>query len=570
MAYFLKKTNKNKGIYLQIYLSYHDPKTQQSRHKSYRPVGYVHELEEQGIDDPIAYFQKEVDELNKEYRCDRKKEKEQLISDESPDKYLGYSLVKNLNDGLGIRPHLDLMQRAYGLRYNAYDLLASLVYARLSEPCSKSKTFHDVLPQLFETVDVSLDQLYASLDFFGAEYEKIIEAYNHAIDRQYPFQMAQSYFDGTNFYFEIDQEDDWRRKGPSKENRREPILGMGLLLDARQVPMGMTLYPGNQSERPQQGKLIRSIQKRMGFEGRTVRVADKGLNCAKNIHESLKEGDGYLYSKSVKGLPEEEIAWILNDQDYREVYDREGKVLYAYKACVDTFTYRYQDESGKTQTFSIDEKRLVTFNPSLARKQREEIRRQIEKAQGLEHSQAKRKSFGDQAKYVVFEGTDENGELSSKNVAVSLNQALIQKNLQLAGFNLLVTSELKMEAQEIYQTYHNLWRIEESFRMMKSELEARPVFLQKPERIHAHFLICYLAVVLLRLLQIEILEDNYAYQDLIGFMRNFKVAQLAPRKFLNLAKSSQFINDLVDKTDLPFNQLYLNNTMVKKILNYRW
>lgn len=570
MAYFLKKSKLKKGLYLQIYFSYHDPKTQQSRHRSYRPVGYVHELQEQGIGDPISYFQEEVDELNKAFHKEKEKEKTRLISDVTPVKHLGYSIAKNVNDSLGVRHPLELMQRAYGLRYNAYDLLASLVYARLCEPCSKYKTFHDVLPQLFDSVEISIDQLYTSLDFFGNEYEKIIEAYNDAIDRKYPFQMDQSYFDGTNFYFEIDREDDWRRKGPSKENRHDPIMGMGLLLDARQVPMGMTLYPGNQSERPVQGKLIRDIQSRMGFEGRTIRIADKGLNCAKNIHEALKDGDGYLYSKSVKTLPEQELDWILNEQDYREVRDREGKILYVYKSCIDTFSYSYRDESGQTIRFSIDEKRIVTYNPSLARKQREEMKRQVDKARTLCHSQAKRENFGDKAKYLLFEAADENGELSSGNVAVSMNQELIEKHLRLAGYNLLVCSELKMHPQEIYRIYHNLWRIEESFRMMKSELEARPVFLQKPERIHAHFLICYLAVVLVRLLQIEIFKDDYSYQDIIGFMREFKLTQLAPRKFVNMARSSPFINDLTERTGLPFNQLYLNNTKVRSILNYRF
>ena len=171
MAYFLKKTNNKKGTYLQIYESYYDPERKGGAHRSYKPVGYVHELQAGGIDDPIAFFSDEVQKLNQEYKKNKQAEKKRQITDESPEKFLGYFPLKNLNDSLGCRKYIDLMQTATNFRFNIFDMMTSLVYARLVHPCSKSKTYDEVIPKLFENYDFSLDQLYSGLEYIGSEYD---------------------------------------------------------------------------------------------------------------------------------------------------------------------------------------------------------------------------------------------------------------------------------------------------------------------------------------------------------------------------------------------------------------
>lgn len=306
MSYFLKKTNNKKGTYLQIYESYYDPTRKCGAHRSYKPLGYVHELQATGIEDPIAVFTKEVQKLNQKCKQKKQAEKEQHISDVSPEKHLGYFPLKNINDSLGCKRFIDLMQTATNFRFNIFDMMSVLIYARTVHPCSKSKTYDEVIPNLFENHDFSLDQLYSGLEYIGSEYEKVIEIYNHQINQTYPLDTVHTYFDCTNFYFEIDKEDDFRLKGPSKENRREPIVGMGLLLDANQIPIGMKMYPGNESEKPVIRNIIDDLKKRSHISGRTIQIADKGLNCFNNIAHALKAGDGYIFSKSVKTLPETE------------------------------------------------------------------------------------------------------------------------------------------------------------------------------------------------------------------------------------------------------------------------
>ena len=571
MAYFLKKTNNKKGTYLQIYSSFYDPQRGHTAHKAYKPIGYVHELQAKGIEDPISFYKEEVNRLNQEAKAEKNAKKEKQISDDSPEKLIGYFPIKNINDKLSVKKYIDLMQTATDFRFNVFDMTSALVYARLVQPCSKSKTYVEVIPKLFESYDFSLNQLYDGLEYIGCEYEKIIEIYNHQIQQMYKFDTSHTYFDCTNFYFEIDKEDDFRKKGPSKENRKEPIVGLGLLLDANQIPIGMKLFPGNQSEKPVIRKVIDDLKKRNSVSGRTIQIADKGLNCAENIFHALKNGDGYIFSKSVKQLPEIERTWVLLPNDYRDIKDANGDVLYRIKECVDEFEYKFKDtETEKIKKFKITEKRIVTFNPKLAKKQIYEINKEVEKAKLLKASQAKRSEYGDSAKYVIFTTADKKGNDTNGKIKVTMNEDLIKKSLELAGYNMLVTSEISMADKEIYTAYHNLWRIEESFRIMKSQLDARPVYLQKKDTITGHFLICYLAVLLTRLLQFKVLKNNYCSEDLFEFVRDFRVAKISERKYINLSRGTVFIKDFASLCNLPLMSYFLSDGEIKKMLSHRF
>ena len=570
MSYFLKKTKNKKGTYLQIYESYYDPERKCGAHRSYKPVGYVHELIDKGIDDPVSFYSEEIKKLNSEYKENKRKNKVRQISEESPEKLLGYFPIKNLNDSLGTKKYLNLLQATTGFRFNIADLISALIYSRMVHPCSKSKTYDEIIPRLYEKYDFSLDQLYSGIGYIGSEYEKIIEIYNHQINQKYKFDTEKTYFDCTNFYFEIDREDELRRKCPSKENHKSPIVGLGLLLDSNQIPIGMKIYPGNESEKPILRNVIDDLKARNNITGRTIQVADKGLNCINNIIHALKDGDGYIFSKSVKTLSETELTWVLLDNNYVDIKNSDGAVLYSVKECIDDFSYSYQDKNGKKKNIILREKRIVTFNPKLAEKHIYEINKQVEKVHRLKTSQAKRSEFGDCSKYVTFIPTDKKGNKEDGKIKVEINEEAIEKAKKLAGYNLIVTSELSMTSKEIYDTYHSLWRIEESFRAMKSQLEARPVYLQKQDSIIGHFLICYLAVLLSRILQIYILEDKYGIEEIFNFIRDFKVAKISDYKYINLTRSSGFIKKLAINTRLPLTLYFLNNEDINKMLSHRF
>jgi transposase len=556
MSYYLKKTKLKGRTYLSIDESFYSHEKNGTAHKCFKSLASVETLMKNGIEDPIAHFQKEVDELNKIKNENRVKK----ISDKSPSRYLGYFPLKSILEKLNIKKYVNYFKLSNDFKYDLYELLSSLVYARSVNPCSKNRTFHEVLPNLHNPFTYSYDQLLDGLSFLGSNYEKFIELFTTQLEGMFGIDTSKTYFDCTNFYFEIDREDDFRKKGPSKEYQKSPIVGLGLLLDSNQIPIGMKMYPGNESEKPVLRDVISHLKKQNNITGKTIHVADKGLNCAQNIAFSKTNGDGYLFSKSVKGLSEKEKVWVLLD-DLKEMKDKNGKVLYRYKSCVDKFPYTVEHE-GKEVTVRLTEKRLLTYNPTLASKKRYEINRMVEKAKSLTLSQAKKNDYGESGKYVNF--TDDKGEKAT----VSINQKAIDKDLMFAGYNLLVTSEIKMSDQDIYNTYHNLWRIEESFRIMKSDLDARPVFLQKEDTIKGHFLICYITVLLERILQFKVLDNKYSTSTIFDFIKSFKATK-SESKYINTTTYSDFINDLSIKFNLPLTNYFLTETQIKSILNLK-
>lgn len=558
MAFYLKKTKLKGRTYLSIDESFYSHEKKGTAHRCYKSLGSVETWMENGITDPVAHFQKEVDSLNQE----RSQNNIRKISDVSPVLYLGYFPFKAILEKLHIKKYVGYFHLTHDFQFDLYELLSSLIYARAVNPCSKHRTFHEVLPNLFDTVHYSYDQLMDGLAFLGNNYMKFVEIFTVQTRKLYGLDTSKSYFDCTNFYFEIDREDDFRKKGPSKEGKKDPIVGLGLLLDRNQIPIGLKMYPGNESEKPVLRDVIEDLKSQNNITGRTIHVADKGLNCAQNIAFSKKNGDGYLFSKSVKGLPETEKTWVLLDNGWRDVKDQNGKLLYRYKSCIDDFPYKVEHE-GKEVVIKLREKRLLTYNPSLASKKRYEIHRLVEKARSLTASRAKKAEYGDAGKYVDF--TDKDG----KKAEVRIKQDAIDKDLRFAGYNLLVTSELEMDDRDIYDTYHNLWRIEESFKIMKSDLDARPAFCQKEDTIKGHFLICYLTVLLERIFQFKVLESRYSTCEIFRFIKEIKVTK-AETKYINTATSSDIITEMSTRLKLPLTNYFLTESQIKTILNQKF
>ena len=558
MAYYLKKTKLKGRTYLSIDESFYSQEKKGTAHKCYKSLGSVETLIKNGMADPVSFYQQEVDKLNSR----KKQDGVPIISERSPFLFSGYFPLKSILERLDVRKYVSLFSLTSDFKYDLYSVLSSLIYARSVNPCSKRRTFHEVLPYLFEPHDFSYDQMMDALSFLGANYEKFVEIFNVQVSRLYGLDTSKTYFDCTNFYFEIDREDDFRKKGPSKEYQKSPIVGLGLLLDSHQIPIGMKMYPGNASEKPILRDVIDSLKKKNNITGRTIHVADKGLNCAQNIAFSKKNGDGYLFSKSVKVLPEKEKKWVLLEQGFKEVRDKNKRLIYRYKSCVDEFPYDVIHE-GRRATIHLKEKRLLTYNPDLAAKKKYEINRMVEKAKSLTMSGAKKNEYGDSGKYVSF--TDGDG----KKACVSINQKAIDNDLTFAGYNLLVTSELNMADTDIYNTYHNLWRIEESFKLMKSDLDARPAFVHKEDTIKGHFLICYLTVLLERLFQFKVLDDRFPSTEIFGFLKGFKIVK-SETKSINVTAYTDFIGHLAKATGLPLTNYFLSDTQIKSIMNYKF
>ena len=457
MAYFPKVSKKQTRTYLSIYESFYDPEKKGTRHRSFRTIDNLDKLIAQGIEDPISYFQKEVDELNQKRKLEKAKEKkkeQKQNSEISPVRFLGYFPLANIMNVPDVEEHFGYLQSTRSFRFDAFRIFCTLVYACAVAPRSKYKTFHDTLPSLCVEMDFSYDQLLDCVEFVGSEYEKFVEIFTVATQENYGIDPFSTYFDCTNFYYEIDREDGFRKKVPSKEKHKDPIVGMGLLLDKDMIPIGMKMYLGNQSENPVLRDIIADLKQKHNITGRSIQITDKGLNCARNIIEAIDQCDGYIFSKSIKGLNAVERTWALLDEGFKDVRYTEGTLLYRTKQCIDNFVYEYVDEDGNKIKKKVREKRVVTFDPKLARNQKMEIDRMVEKARSLSHYAAKKSEYGESSKYVRFV-SEEGGK-----VRTAINEEAIEKDRRCAGYNMMVTSEIRLPEEAIYDTYYNLWRIE--------------------------------------------------------------------------------------------------------------
>ena len=556
MAYYLRKENKKKGTYLQMYESHWDKEKKQPRSKSVMAFGYVHELVSDEIPDPVAYYTDFVAEKNKE-RAAAFTEETRPRAFVAPVEYnLGQFLLYTLLEELNIREVIDILAAQMRFQFRIYDMIAQLIFSRIIYPCSKSKTVSSVFPHLYNSSPISEDQVYDGLSFIGGSYKKYIELFNHCYEQHYQRDFSNVFFDCTNYYFEIDLPYEDKQKGPSKENRHDPIIGQALLLDADLVPVAMQMYPGNESEKPYIRKVIEEMKSRYKVSGKTVQVADKGLNCARNIYAAVKEAnDGYIFSKSIHGrnLSEKEKKWLLleNEQNiWKDYRDKDGNLLYRLKSCTDSFSYQFKEidpETGRdvVKTFSVKEKRIVSYNPALAKKQKAEIQKMADKAANYATYKAMtREDLGDSAKYLKITNKDKNGKKITP--VIGIDKEKVNEDLKYAGYNLMVTSELDMEPLQIYQTYHSLWKIEESFRITKSYLDARPVYVHKKETIYGHFLICYLSLFLLRVLEIKVFKNQINSYDLIDFIRDFRVVNKGDGSYINISRN-QTVNEKVKK-----------------------
>ena len=569
MRYFVKKsTPSKKGLYLQIYKTNYVP-GKGNQNKSYKAIGYVSDLIASGIPDPVAYAQNLVDELN----SNLPNRKEMKIGDISSSKNLGYFLIKSMIDYLDFDYILKLMSSNMKFHFNLSDFVRSMIYAQIVNPGSKHKAFEKVMPNIYGTESFSYDQILDTINYIGNDYQKFVELLNISIQKKWKRNTSNAYFDCTNYYFEIDLPKEDRQFGPSKEERHLPIIGQALLLDEDQIPIGMSLYPGNESEKPKIRESIENLKQRFDIDSRIVQVADKGLNCARNIYAASKEAnDGYIFSKSVHGknLSKQEKEWVLLENEnniWNEVKDSNGKLIYKYKECIDTFKYKFTNEEGECVEFNVKEKRVVSYNPSLARKQKAQIQKQIDKAISISSlKQASKEEYGDSIKYVNFTSIDKEGEVV-KSIP-SLNQEKIDEDLSFAGYNLLVTSEINKSAQDIYNTYHGLWRIEESFRVMKTYLEARPVYLQNKESIYGHFTICYMALTILRLIELKVFNDELPIGQIIEFIRNYNITETLEGSFINNATKSNTLSIIQKRYGLSkLDNIQLRKKDIENILS---
>jgi len=322
---------------------------------------------------------------------------------------------------------------------------------------------------------------------------------NNSIKEQYGRNQELAYYDVTNYYFEIDQEDELRRLGLSKEKRKDPIIQMGLLLDSQGLPLSYHLFPGNEPEKLSLTPIMSRIKEDYKL-GRIIVVADKGLNCGDNIANQIAIGNGYVFSQSIRGADFEFKEFVLSESGYKATgeYSRCKSRIYPREIT-------YKDNDGKKKKIRIDQKQVVFFSQDYADKARYERNHTIAKAKKYLSSPSSltRAMTYSAAAYIKGLQIDKEGEIIEASTKLYLDEEKIREEEQFDGYYSIITGELNLSDSEIIDIYHGLWKIEETFKITKSEFKARPVFVSLETHIEAHFLTCFVSLLLIRILELR-------------------------------------------------------------------
>ena len=579
---------KNK-IYLSFVQGYRD-ESGKAKQKTIEKIGYLEDLEKI-YDDPIAHFKEIAKQRNAEEINELviKNLNTKIIDESYPRKNLGYIIPKKIYKELGINEFLKEKSSKLKIEYNLHDIFELLVYSRILFPNSKLSTYNHK-DMYFENYNFSEKNMYRSFDYLANYKDEILKlCWNNTKDL-YNRDTSNTYYDTTNYYFEISYNDidkidengnviekGLRKKGPSKEHRKSPIVQMGLLMDNNGLPMYYDLFPGNESEKTQMRPTLKKTKAKFDI-GRTVIVADRGQNTSDNTvfiagknDDDKTNHDGYVYGQSIIGADEEFRNWAVNQEGFITdiiLDENNNEIHFKHKSRIFAKNVQIKKNNQRTVKYQIYQKQMVYYSQKYADKQKYERELAILKAKDLianpgKYTQAT--SYGC-TKYINnISFNKKTGEVANDS-DLSLNLERIKNEEKFDGYYSIVTSEKHLSDKEIRDIYKGLWKIEETFKITKSELETRPVFVWTPESIETHFLSCFIALLIIRLLE-QKTNRKYSNHYIIDSLKKYSSTKIEHDIYLQ-----DFRNDVIKDLEKIFNidlsHKYLTLSQIKKLLNF--
>ena len=492
--------------------------------------------------DPYQWAQEYVNELNrKEYE-----EQKSVMISRSPVKLMkkgdahsfncGYLFLQRIYYDLGLDKICRSIQEKYSFEYDLNEVLSILTYTRILYPSSKIAA-NQKARTFLEQPSFQLHDIYRALSVLSAESDLIQSRLYQNSQKILERRDDILYYDCTNYYFEIEQEDELRRYGKSKQHQPLPIVGMGLFMDADGIPLAFSIYPGNQNEQPTLKPLEQKVLNDYGMS-QVVVCTDAGLSSVQNRKfNDRKLGDvrirSFITTQSIKMLPSdlegyaldatgwhlagEEGVYDLNSLDDEKDYD---KTFYKEK----WITEDISQKSRRQGNAPLEQRLIVTFSLKYRNYQRKVREDQISRARKIidsGSSDRKGKNQNDPNRFIAVDAITENGEVCAKKIPY-LDETIISEEEKYDGFYAVCTNLENTPVSKIIQINHGRWEIEECFRIMKTEFQARPVYLQREDRIKAHFLTCYLALFIFRILERR-LDGKYTCSDIIRTLRDMKM-----------------------------------------------
>ena len=482
-------------------------------------------------------------------------------------KNIGYFFLNSIFNQLGITDVLNRIKNDSKIEYDLVGLVKLLVFERILNPASKKRTYENKDKYIFSVVDSNqIKEIYRSLDVLDKNSEKIQNRMNTKIKNSSIGRNTDlTYYDVTNFYFETMYGDEdiyetdengqyimdektgevkikkkgFKKSGVSKENKKEPIVQLGLFIDNNGLPVTHQAFPGNMQDKNTFTHIIKNSINKSDL-GRIVVVADNGMNTQENLSLLTDKGNGYIVSKSVKRCWKSYGSWAQDDKDYIEIKNSFGEIVFKYKSRIVKRKLKYTDkETGEKHCKEVTEKEIVYWSKKHYEREVHQNKKFIEYLESCkEHpDKLKDKQRKSQEFIKVIKTDPETGEIVKTKDVVVLLEDKIQKYKETMGYYMVITSEINDDDKEIINKYHGLSRIEDSFRIMKSDIEGRPVYVWLEEHIKAHFLICFIALTIIRIIQYKILKyENKSTLNVDGWEQGITAEKI--KESLNFFEGS--------------------------------
>lgn len=566
----LRKAKIKGRVYLSIVQSYRAPDGK-TRSKTIETIGYADAFE--GIyDDPIAHFEAEVARRNAEAkaaeapiivrfspakRIDKRAEGRIELGAAVPSAYF--------NRDLGIWNFFEKKRTARKFAYDPCRILELLVWNRIAEPGSKKAAF-EARERFPRKCDFSLDDVYRSLTYLNTNADALVKHMNERLESvRGRRNKTRLYYDVTNYYFEVENEDvdGLRKRGVSKEHRPSPIVQMGLFLDGDGLPFDYEIFPGNANDMTTMLPAMKTAGLRHPDDSeaqRIIVVADKGLNTSNNIAAITLDGNGFILSQSVRKATKELKSWVLCDEEYRQNDSGTFKV----KSRIADKAVHVVGEDGKKHKVMVPVKEVAFWSRDYFERSRYEREKVIEKSRAAikngEMSSAAAKTSVRYAKDMPV--VKETGEAANHNWV--LDEDKIAADEACDGYYCIITSEQEMDDREIIEAYRGLWRIEDSFRVLKSDFDARPVYVSREDHIRAHFLICYIALLIMRLMQLDTGRTHTAAQ-VAEALKNIVGHRLDANAYL-FDYRSDLTDELAQAVGIDFSRQVLTKGQIRTIM----
>ncbi|MCX4345546.1 MAG: IS1634 family transposase, partial [Kineothrix sp.] len=462
----------------------------------------------------------------------------------------GYLFLQSVYYGLGFDRACRKIRERHKFRYDLNAILSDLIYTRILEPGSKRASYRAAMDYLerpsYEEHDVyrALDVLAEECDFIQAEAFKNSSFLTDRND-------GILYYDCTNYYFEIEQEDGAKKYGKSKEHRPNPIVQMGMFTDGDGIPLAFSIFPGNQNEQQSLKPLERTVLQKFGHS-KFIYCCDAGLGSEGNREFNHMGERSFIVTQSIKKLPAEDREWALNGGGFKRLSDDRPVDLSEIGEEKDGLFYKDCPYTTK----KLHQRLIITYSPKYAAYQKEIRRRQVERAEKMVAAgkrKAERKNPNDPARFVGKMAVTKDGEAAG--IQYYLDEEKIAEEARYDGLYAVCTDLLDDDVAPILKVSEGRWRIEECFRIMKTDFEARPAFVRLENRIKAHFLTCFLALLVYRILEKK-LGGGYTCEEILKTLREMDFADVEDQGYMPLYKRSKLTDVLHEvcgfRTDYQF------------------